>query len=111
MAWSKGAVVIVKRGDEKWANEMEQALVPVAMEGEAGKDVSDLERKNDLTKIHDTRFTDAMIEDLTRVYGPIKDPAPKWLETLLAPWTLLIYLVSVFWDKYMTIHEPEDYIQ
>lgn len=102
MPWSKGAVVIIKRGDEEWADSMENALVPK-------KDICDdeemktLKRDNELTKIHDTRFTNNMIEALLHTYGPIPKPIPKWLDWLLAPWTLLIYGVSLFTNKYLII--------
>lgn len=100
--WSKGAVVIVKHGDQEWADSIEQALAIRRASEKELRELEELKRHKNLSKIHDDKFTDIVIEDARRRYRKIR-PMPRWLDILLAPWSLLVYGVSLFADKYLVI--------
>lgn len=103
MSWSRGAVVILKSGDQEIGDALENALVVRRATDEDLKQFEKALMERKLTKIHDTRFTNFMIEDLEYRYGKIKKPIPKWLDKLLSPFTLMLYWVSLFTDKYLVI--------
>lgn len=106
MAWKKGAVVIVKRGDEEWADAIEEGLnIQKASRKEVEElknENKDLKRSNELTKIHDDKFTDNMIAKLEREYGNSWVP-PKWAKWILEGVAFIVYWISVFVDKYLVI--------
>lgn len=102
MSWSKGAVVIVKHGDQEWADSMEQTL---AIKRASDQEVEELRRDKKLSKIHDDAFTDIAIQSLRKKYRKIK-PMPKWLDILLSPWSLLVYGIAVFSNKFLIIRDP-----
>lgn len=106
MAWTKGAVVIVKRGDQEWADAMEESLdIPRGDDREMKElenENKELKRDNDLSKIHDTRFTDMVIESLEHDYGRTRK-SPKWAQIVKQGFALIVYVVSVFFDKFLTI--------
>lgn len=106
MAWKKGAVVIVKRGDQEWGDAIEDALnVKKASDKELEelrKENEELKRDKELTKNHDTRFTNMAIQDLKDKNEYYKT-SPPWLRVIKEGFAFVIYWISVFWDKYMTI--------
>ena len=106
MAWTKGAVVIVKRGDQEWADAMEESLdIPRGDDREMKElenENKELKRDNDLAKIHDTRFTNMVIQGLEHEYGRNRIP-PTWLKVVKQGFALVVYLVSVFYDKFCNI--------
>ena len=113
MAWKKGAVVIVKRGDEEWADAIEEVL---DIQKASRKELEELENENkelenenkelkrskDMTKIHDDKFTDNMIAKLEREYGNHWTP-PKWVRWILEAVAFVVYWISLFVDKYLVI--------
>lgn len=106
MPWSKGAVVIVKHGDQEWADSMEQT---VAIKLASKQEVEELRKENEalkrdkkLAKIHDDRFTNIVIKEIERKHGKIKRYR-RWKDILLAPWALFVYAVSLFTNKYLII--------
>ena len=106
MPWEKGAVVIVKRGDQEWGDAIEDAL---GVKKESDKELEELRKENEelkrdkeLSKNHDTRFTDRAIQDLNYSDEYYKTP-PKWLRIIKEGFAFVIYWISVFWDKYLTI--------
>ena len=96
MAWSKGAVVIVKRGDQDWADSIEQAI---SIRKASEREVEELKRHKNLTKIHDDKFTDIAIENLRNRYR-VK-PVTRVMDILLSPWTLLLYGVVVLSERWV----------
>lgn len=106
MSWSKGAVVIVKRGDPEWGDVIEDALdvkrAPNKELEELRKENEELKRDKELARNHDTRFTNKAIQDLKDENEHYKTP-PKWLRVIKEGFAFIIYWISVFWDKYLTI--------
>ena len=108
MAWTKGAVVIVKRGDEEWADSIEKTLT--VDEGWAdSKEIEQLKSENEelkrdkaMTKIHDTRFTNAAIDSLSNKHDYYLPP-PRWIRIIKEGIAFIVYWVSIFVDKYMVI--------
>ena len=109
MAWNKGAVVIVKHGDEDMANAIEGGLnvkkISVGQSEELEqlkKENEDLKRDKELSKIHDDNNTDALIADLDANYGYNWTP-PKWMEPIRSAFALVIYGITLFVNKYLII--------
>ena len=96
--WSKGAVVVVKHGDEAMADAMEKGL-------EIKKKLnSNEEAKTDLMKKRNSEFWKEAIEKAEYDYGHNYIP-PKWLEKVRSFFALIVYGLTMFVDKYMRIHE------
>lgn len=106
MSWSKGAVVIVKRGDQEWGDVIEDALDVKRASNkeleELRKENEELKRDKELARNHDTRFTNKAIQDLKDENEHYKTP-PKWLRVIKEGFAFIVYWISVFWDKYLTI--------
>ena len=107
MAWKKGAVVIVKRGDEDWADAIVEKGLKIQKVSD--KEIEELRNENEklkcaneMTKIHDTRFTNAVIQNLSieNDYYPTR---PKWLRIIMEGFALIVYWISLFADKYLVI--------
>lgn len=101
MAWSKGAVVIKKTGDESWANEMEKAL---DIHKAADREKAELERDNEWMKKHIVEDLESKIMDAEINYGYNFIP-PKWARPIFEGIALIEYGLALFVDKYMTIKE------
>ena len=95
MAWSKGAIVVVKHGDTDMANAIENGLSKMMVPKEQ---YDELERDHTLGKIHDDRATDALIADLEarckRKWNP-----PKWVDKIVVPYAFVVYWVDVFFKQ------------
>ena len=106
MAWKKGAVVIVKRGDQEWGDAIEDALnIQKASDNELEelrKENEELKRDKELSKKHDDRFTDYAINELANKQDYYRTP-PTWLRIIKEGFAFIIYWISVFWDKYLTL--------
>jgi hypothetical protein len=101
MAWSKGAVVIKKTGDEAWANEMER-IVNTPKTKDQKKE--ELERDNEWMKKHIVEDLESKIMDAEINYGYNFIP-PKWARPIFEGIALIEYGLALFVDKYMTIKE------
>ena len=101
MAWSKGAVVIKKTGDEAWANEMEKV---VNSSKPRDQDKEALTRDNEWMKKHIVKDLKQKIIDAEINYSYNFVP-PKWAKPIFDVIALIEYGVAIFVDKYMTIHE------
>ena len=99
MAWSKGAVVIKKHGDEAWANEMEKAL---DIRKATDKEKEELERDNEWMKKHIVEDLENKIIDAEINYGYNFVP-PKWARPIFEGMALIQYGIALFVDKYMKI--------
>lgn len=99
--WSKGAVVIVKRGDEAMANAIEKGLdlkmVPV-------EEVEDMKRDNFFLKKRCVKAIQQDILDAQLKYGHNWVP-PKWANKLVQGFALIVYGISIFVDRYLTIKD------
>ena len=101
MAWSKGAVVIKKAGDEAWAKEMEKVL---DIRKAADKEKAELERDNEWMKKHIVEDLEQKIIDAEINYGYNFVP-PRWAKPIFDVIALIEYGVALFVDKYMRIKE------
>lgn len=97
--WSKGAVVIVKHGDEEMANKMEKSLVPVQTERKSldtcKTELAAKARQEELAQ----KIIDAEIN-----YGYNWTP-PHWAKVFVSGYALLVYGFTMFVDKYLRIKE------
>lgn len=100
--WSKGAVVIVKRGDEEMANAIERGL---DIRLKDPKTLTEGERAEyDLLKKAKSDKLKAMIAENEEEYGYNWTP-PKWAEKIVGAFALIVYGISVFIDRYLRIKE------
>ena len=106
MSWSKGAVVIVKRGDQEWGDAIEDSLnIKKASDKELEElrnENETLKRDKDLGSMHDDKFTDLAIQSLREKYKHKKEP-PKWAKIVMEGFAFIVYWISVFFDKFLTI--------
>ena len=93
--WSKGAVVVVKRGDETMANSMEKALMPKRDNKTCKTELAAIARQKDIAE----KIVDARIK-----YGYNWVPT-GWAKKAIEGFALIIYGISVFIDRYLTIKE------
>lgn len=98
MAWSKGAVVIRKSGDEEWANEMEKV---VNNQSGVDQEKEALERDNGWMKKHIVEDLEKKIMDAEIKYGYNFVP-PKWAKPIFEGIALIEYGLAVFVEKYLT---------
>ena len=82
--WSKGAVVIVKRGDEALADAIEKGLDITTIEsnGDAAEEVANLKRANYFLSKKSRKVTDEMIAEARELYGYNWTP-PKWANKII----------------------------
>ncbi len=97
--WSKGAVVIVKRGDEAMADAMASSFEedrekdPLTNEERAWKDLlSQAKEDAVLAKIADAQAT----------YGRNYIP-PKWAKKIVEGFAFIVYGISIFVERYLVI--------
>lgn len=101
--WNKGAVVIVKRGDEAMADAMASNFTFQK------NDISDEESKHDkawkdlLSKAKEDD-TLVKIADAEAKYGYNYIP-PKWAKKIVENFAFAVYKICVFIDKYLVIRK------
>ena len=100
--WSKGAVVIIKRGDEAMADMMTKGLNVEESVVENADEIENLKMQNYFLKKRVRKTTDLMIEDARLQYGYNWTP-PKWANYIVRGFALVIYGVSIFVDRFMRI--------
>lgn len=95
MAWSKGAVVIVKRGDQEWANAMEQTI---AVRKASEMEVDELRRAYEIMKAgreRDIRNKMARLDDSQR---RVRKPL-RWTKPFREAAALIAYGLSLLSEK------------
>lgn len=100
--WSKGAVVVIKKGDVDFADAIENGVTANKLVPK--KDVEETERENAFMK---KRYIESLENDIAAAqlqYGHNR-VTPVWLKPIEGLFALIIYGISVFVDKYMTIKE------
>ena len=104
--WSKGAVVIVRHGDEDMGNAIKDAvgtkMVPIDEVKKLEEDVKELERDNFFLR---KRSSEAIMADILSAeikYGRNFVP-PKWAKKIWEWNAFLIYHFSMFVDKYLVL--------
>ena len=100
MAWSKGAVVIVKRGDPNWADSIEKSM---NIQKASIKEVEEMQKSNKycfFPKRHTSDELKEMIEDAEKKYGKRWDK-PNFLKTIEGWMYLFVYQFIIFVDKYV----------
>ena len=100
--WSKGVVVIIKRGDEAMADMMTKGLNIEESVAENADEIENLKMQNYFLKKRVRKTTDLMIEDARLQYGYNWTP-PKWANYIVRGFALVIYGVSIFVDRFMRI--------
>lgn len=103
--WSKGAVVVVKKGDPEFADAIEKGVTANKMVPK--KDMEETERENAFMK---KRYKESLENDIATAqiqYGH-NWVTPTWLKPLAGLWALIVYGISVFVDKFMTIKEWDE---
>lgn len=98
--WSKGAVVIIKHGDEAMADAMEKGLDIRYTKGVKDEKTC----KTELAALARQEEIAAKIADAQANYGYNWTP-PKWANKIIGVFALIVYGVSVFIDKYLRIKE------
>lgn len=81
--WTKGAVVVVKRGDEGFANSMEECLL-----GKHAKTPQKPAKRDDIRKKMRQEKTNAMILDARKKYGKLGRKRSKPLAALEVGYSL-----------------------
>lgn len=94
--WSKGAVVVVKRGDPKMADEMEK-IFKNNTKVTSGGGYCFLPRK------HTQEELKAMMEDAQRLYGKRRWSLPEWFRPIKEGLAFIVYHICTFIEKYLTI--------
>jgi hypothetical protein len=100
--WSKGAVVIIKRGDEAMADIIAKGLNVEESVAENADEIENLKMQNYFLKKRVRKTTDLMIQDARVQYGYNWTP-PKWANHIVRGFALIVYGVSIFVDKFMRI--------
>lgn len=95
MAWSKGAVVIVKRGDPEMGDTIENGLNIQKTTGGSGKYCF-------MPRRHTKEELAEMMEDADALYGRRWIP-PTWLRKINEGIAFVVYHVCMFIEKYLKI--------
>ena len=94
MAWSKGAVVVVKRGDTEIADAIESGLnINKTPDG----------RYCFLPRKHTKEELIEMIEDAQRDYGRKARSYPKWVKNVKECMAFVVYHICMFIEKYLKL--------
>lgn len=97
--WSKGAVVILKHGDEAMANSMIKGVdAGMALQRVNSREVETLRRDNFFLKRRSKKSTDAMIADARKNYGK-NYILPKWAEKAIGWSVLIAYPLFLLLDR------------
>lgn len=104
--WSKGAVVIVKYGDEEMANSMVEGLrINLSEMPKAGtKDIKTLEAENYFLRCCVNRLTKDKIERAQDEYG-YEGHKPVWIRKISEWIAFVVYCFSTFIEKIMRKQE------
>lgn len=86
--WSKGAVVIIKRGDKEMADSMEASLVPVKEE-----------KPRDILPRHGPEYWNREFAIADFLYGKNYHEPPSWARPIVGLYALIVYGISVVCDK------------
>ena len=106
--WKKGAVVIVKHGDEAMANAMASVFDEKKDEDiEVNEDPNYDKTWKDLLYKSKKDAIDAAILDAKEHYEHNWTP-PKWAKRIVECFALVVYGVCVFIDKYLVIREEKE---
>lgn len=101
--WNKGAVVVIKHGDEQLANAIQNGVCSTMV---PASDVNTLKRDYDLLKKRNTVYWSRKIRRAHRMYfEKPKKPLPNWTKPLIDIYALVVYGISMFVDKFMTIKD------
>ena len=86
--WSKGAVVIIKHGDEEMADSMANSLVPVKKK-----------KKRDALPRRDPEYWNHELAVADFIYGKNYRDPPKWLKPAIGFYALVVYGISITFEK------------
>lgn len=98
--WSKGAVVIIKYGDEEMANSMVEGMrINLSEMPKAGtKDIKTLEAENYFLRCCVNRLTKDKIQRAQEDYGYGRS-TPRWLQKVSEWIAFIVYCFSTFIEK------------
>lgn len=104
--WSKGAVVIVKYGDEEMANSMVDGIrINLSEMPKPGtKDIKTLEVENYFLRCCVSRLTKDKIDRARDEYGN-KSHTPAWIKKISEWVAFVVYCFSTFIEKVMRRQE------
>lgn len=97
--WTKGAVVVIKRGDEEMANAITEGS---GVKTVNSKDYNDLETAHELLRRRRTEDILDDIIDAEEEYGHNWVP-PKWAKWIFEGMAFVVYWVCIFIDKYLRL--------
>ena len=97
--WSKGAVVIVKHGDEAIADAVAKGI---DIQTVAKSDVEKIERDYRFMKNRDSKYWKRKIRKANEKYAYNWRP-PWWAKKTVEAFAFVVYGFSVFVDKYLRI--------
>ena len=103
--WKKGAVVIVKHGDEAMADAMASPFEQNDISNDdqnydkAWKDLLSEAKKDEI---------DLLIADAEIRYGHNWQP-PAWAKHIVEGFAFVVYKICVFIDKYLVIREEKNH--
>lgn len=101
--WSKGAVVIVKHGDLAMADAIEKGVGSVQfVSPKNGK--NDIRSRYGVMKNRDSLTWKNKIIKAEKEYGHNWVP-PKWAKKIIEVIAFIVYLITMFVDKYLRIKE------
>lgn len=102
--WSKGAVVVIKRGDKEMADAIVDGLdIQLA----SPEELENLRRDNTFLKRRTAKDIQKKIEEAEELYGYNWTP-PKWARWFFDFVALIEYGVAVFVDKYLIIKDERE---
>ena len=96
---SKGALVIIKRGDEGMSNEMAKSIIAP----EIKKDYDKLQAKYYFARKRSRKAIRKDIRKAQRKYGYNYIPSNRVIKYIREGFALIEYGIAVFVDKFMTI--------
>lgn len=99
MGWTKGAVVIVKHGDDAIADAIEKGM---DIQTYSKKEVKEMERENTFLKKRSVESLTKAIQDAENDYGYNWTP-PKWAEWIISIWAFCTYHICTFIEKYLSL--------
>lgn len=99
MSWSKGAVVVVKRGDDAIADAIEKGM---DIQTYSKEEVEDMKRENTFLRKRSVKALTAAIEDAEIQYGHYWVP-PKWANWIFQGLAFIVYHICTFIEKYLVL--------
>lgn len=101
--WSKGAVVVVKRGDPAMGDAM---LSGMGFETVPSHQIEKLKRDNYFLKRKATKAEARAVRKAKALYGYNPPAPPEWAKPLVDIYALAVYGYATFVDKYLVLHDP-----